>query len=367
MFLFAYFPYFPSDRADIKVNRLHLFNFWQFKDQYIPNPQIRERMRQFCELYVDTSQNVLQTMTIAVIDENYEFAVLTDDQMDDIRKYASGILLTSLGKNSDDCGNFHSCCVSEHFLYFFQEFDLALSYMTYTSGSYVRTKNMASDINKTRFVRPDYVSGTLMHFYDKRLYQAFANAVDAHDATLEYLYTVLDWVKYAFLNSEGYSYESRVVMMATGFEVFFHIPRNDKSKVFAERLEALLGVDGYDIYDEHYNTIQTGLTRTTKMDGAGKVKCYRGNVPINLTVYGWWAREFYDLRSKIVHNGVVQHSDLVNHKDAQYLKVSLRMMLFCFFKLLADKGYVVLHKEADWNSIAIHLEEKDHREIEKSL
>ena len=156
-------------------------------------------------------------------------------------------------------------------------------------------------------------------------------------------------------------------MMATGFEVFFHIPRNDKSKVFAERLEALLGVDGYDIYDEHYNTIQTGLTRTTKMDGAGKVKCYRGNVPINLTVYGWWAREFYDLRSKIVHNGVVQHSDLVNHKDAQYLKVSLRMMLFCFFKLLADKGYVVLHKEADWNSIAIHLEEKDHREIEKSL
>jgi hypothetical protein len=84
---------------------------------------------------------------------------------------------------------------------------------------------------------------------------SFANTIDAHNPSDEYLFKVLDWVKYAFMNADGYSYESRLVMMATAFEVFFHLPRENKTRLLAERLESLLGVDNYDIYDNNYNVI----------------------------------------------------------------------------------------------------------------
>ena len=163
MYLFGYFPYFPSDNADIKVNRLHLFNFWKYKDQYISSPEIRDRIQKFCELYVYSQQRILQTMTIAVIDDTYDFAPLTEPQMADVGKYASAMLLCSVGKNSDNCGNFHSCCISEQFNNYFQEFDLTTDLMTYSSGSYVRHTNMAAQIHKTKFVRPEYIDSVSSH------------------------------------------------------------------------------------------------------------------------------------------------------------------------------------------------------------
>lgn len=155
--------------------------------------------------------------------------------------------------------------------------------------------------------------------------------------------------------------------MATAFEMFFRLPRENKTKLFSEKLESLLRVDSYAVYDKNYNVLQTGLTRTTKTDGRGKTKCHRGNIPINLTVYGWWAREFYNLRSKIVHDGLVQASDLNNHTNSGHLRIALRILLFCFFELLVNKGYYVLDTDPAGNRIALRLEQNDFRKIEKIL
>jgi hypothetical protein len=107
-------------------------------------------------------------------------------------------------------------------------------------------------------------------------------------------------------------------MMATAFEMFFDLPQYGKEEEFARRLESLLQVD------------KMGHATITKPNARGVVK--------TSTIYGWWAREFYALRSKVVHEGTVSKNDLVNAKGAQHLFLALRLLKFCFVRLLEQRG-----------------------------
>src|SRR6266498_1025775 len=66
MFQFSYLPYFPT-AIDKKINRIHIFNFATLKDQYIDNIQIRNRIQQLCEMYVDSNGEPSNQIAIAVI------------------------------------------------------------------------------------------------------------------------------------------------------------------------------------------------------------------------------------------------------------------------------------------------------------
>lgn len=145
--------------------------------------------------------------------------------------------------------------------------------------------------------------------------------IDSHDPTDERVFNALTWVRYAFLNADGYSYESRVVMMATAFEILFDLPRNGKEEEFARRLELLLEVD------------KMGHPAIRKPNSWGALK--------TSTMYGWWAREFYSVRSRIVHEGVVAKSHLVNAKGAQHLLLALKMLKFCLYRLLEKRGFLM--------------------------
>jgi hypothetical protein len=88
MFQFAFFPYFPKDDIDLKINRVHLFNFAKFGESYIPNSDKRKRIDEYASLYVDSAHKRVGNLTIAVIDENYEFGHLTDEQVKDLFRYS---------------------------------------------------------------------------------------------------------------------------------------------------------------------------------------------------------------------------------------------------------------------------------------
>jgi hypothetical protein len=66
MYQFSFLPYFPADDLDLKVNRLHLFNFWNHKNTYIPDADVKQRLERICSFYVDTSLERLDEFTIAV-------------------------------------------------------------------------------------------------------------------------------------------------------------------------------------------------------------------------------------------------------------------------------------------------------------
>src|SRR5262249_14796255 len=149
----------------------------------------------------------------------------------------------------------------------------------------------------------EFIPTVILHTYDDKVFGALANLVDGHNADHQFIVEVLDWVKNAFFNVDNYSYPSRCVMMATAFEALLGLG-DAKTRGFTEGIEALLQVDTLAEYDEDGGPTENNLCRTTKTDANGNVRAYQDGTPINLTVYGWWARKFYDLRSKIVHTGI---------------------------------------------------------------
>jgi hypothetical protein len=195
-------------------------------------------------------------------------------------------------------------------------------------------------------VRPDYIPNA-SGFYDRddELFGAFANMIDAHNADDDYLFTVLNWIKYAYMNADGIMGESRIVMMATAFEMFFKL-NSDKTENFALGLEDLLEVKTMEYQNPTTGATQTGLpfTQQTNPDGSLKTKSAgRGvpRVPIEHCVYGWWARDFYALRSEIVHDGKIDPTRLINSKGNHHFRLALLIFKFCFYKMLINLGYLV--------------------------
>jgi hypothetical protein len=313
---FSLLPYFPALSTDLTVNRVHFFNFAAFKDTYIDSVLLRSRIGEYCALYVDESLEPLLSPTVAVIDSDYSFVPLNDPLLTDLQKYSLALLTCSIGDEQEI-----AMCVSEQFTLLTQNFTLTEDAIAYPTGSFYRVTNWRS-LSTTRLVRPAYVPNeTILYRFEKKLMEGLANMIDLHDPTDERVFKALTWVRYAFLNADGNSYESRVVMMATAFEIFFDLPRNGKEEEFAGRLESLLQVD------------KMGHSMIRKPNARGVMK--------TSTMYGWWARDFYSLRSRIVHEGVVSKNDLVNAKGAQHLLLALKILKFCLYRLLEQRGVLV--------------------------
>lgn len=89
------------------------------------------------------------------------------------------------------------------------------------------------------------------------------------------------------------------------------------------------------------------------------------------TIYGWWARDFYDLRSKIVHGSNIAKQDFGNHNKVEHLKIAVKIMNFCLYRLLEERGYLI-YKESSSEVKAIfkdfnfnrYFAERDLRKVE---
>jgi hypothetical protein len=49
---------------------------------------------------------------------------------------------------------------------------------------------------------------------------SFANMIDTHNNDDDYLFRVLEWFNYSYMNVEGFSYYNRIVLLATAYEIF---------------------------------------------------------------------------------------------------------------------------------------------------
>jgi hypothetical protein len=264
MSLFAFLPYFPKENFDEKISRVHLFNL-SLGEDYITDEGIRNRIEQYASLYVDANNNQGTTFTIAVIDDNYGFETLSDKQLLDLSRYAVALLFCNVVNNAEN-----RVCVSEQFTLLFQPFTLPTDnaaendFITYQTGSFYRVLNTYS-LNSARFVRPAFVPNyNLFYRHDKKLLSGLAKLIDSGDPNDDKYFRALDWVRYAHLNAEGFSAESRIVMLATAFEVFFELPKHGKTKAYVDALEGLLKVDKMSVEDENGKAVRVGLPGITK-------------------------------------------------------------------------------------------------------
>lgn len=123
----------------------------------------------------------------------------------------------------------------------------------------------------------------------------------------ERLFRSLEWFRLAHTESEQISDLSKVVMVATGFEILLKFPQNGKRRYFVEYMER--------------NISSADFNRGIRTNHKGK--------DFDMSLAACWAWDFYDLRSKIVHGEAVPYSELIFRDWITHLIVSDLVFLEC--------------------------------------
>jgi hypothetical protein len=102
------------------------------------------------------------------------------------------------------------------------------------------------------------------------------------------LFRAFEWFRFAHTESTAVSWVHKVVMMVTAFEILLQFPERGQTAYFAEQIEKRCRLkDSY----------------TAKRTDAKGVEW-------EASLAAWWARDFYDLRSKIVHGDPIEYKAL---------------------------------------------------------
>ena len=122
--------------------------------------------------------------------------------------------------------------------------------------------------------------------------------------------------------NEEVSYPSKIVMMATAFEILFNLPNYGKGKKFTKKVEDCI----------RKSTAKT-LIEEIRTDEEKK--------NTNRTRAGWWAWDFYQLRNGAVHGNAISPSDLIYKENwITYPIVADLVYLVCVENLLIKNNCI---------------------------
>ncbi len=334
---FTFFPYFPSSNFDLEIGRIHLFNFWKYKDKYIEDDAIKVILEKICTMYRKSDLELANNLTVCIWDGDYTFKKLTIEEIDVIHKYALSLLFCSVVKNSEQ-----GCCSSEHFHFKGLEFDYNVeSHINYSAGSFFGYSKYVGDMNVKKFVAPEYVEVPIYYNYDEQLFESLIKLINSGDPQEVIIFQALNWVRNSCMNFDHFNNESRAVMIATTFEIFFDLPDHLKAVEFAERLEKCLRTEEMMTKDEEGNDVK-GMPSVLKKTVQKKKEKEK---EISFSVYGKWAIDFYELRNEIVHEGKITTANWVTSKGKRHIDIALLMMQFCLYRVLAQKGFLIYSSE----------------------
>ncbi len=163
-------------------------------------------------------------------------------------------------------------------------------------------------IGEITFPKPLATGGTFGD-PDKELVKGFDSCFTPEFpvAVRERFSQALEWFRMSHAEGSDVSALSKVVMMATAFEILLHFPRQEKRKYFVEYMEKHVASDKF---HKDNRTAQNGKT-------------------FPLSLGGCWAWDFYELRSRIVHGDQVPATDLIYRGWLTHLIVADLVFLEC--------------------------------------
>ena len=106
--------------------------------------------------------------------------------------------------------------------------------------------------------------------------------------------------------------------MATAFEALLGFPEQDKSRFFAATVNRYIPPNS--------------LPTTSLLWGHGRASGVTENA------VGWWCREFYNLRNRIVRGEEIGETDLRNARGEEHIRIALSLFEECIWGLLVELG-----------------------------
>lgn len=297
-------PWYPDPRVNKTVGGFHIWNWWQYRDQMVANANVRGYLDRYFSLFVQANSD--RELRIAVISRVDRPCI--PEAHDFSEKVFSHFVFAVMACHLFDLpyqpvGGWMACS-SDNFAAFHKEFDPMnkTQLPSFLYGSYVKTTVVGS-WEHLRFTTPQYMPGPSPSPCEDDLLARLSTLCVGESEQTERLFRSLGWINLAFANYDGLRPDVRIVAMVTAFEILLDFPGEEKGRYFAETMNQLLPP----------NTLPT----TTKPWG-------RRGTPVTDNDVGWWCREFYDLRSKIVHGEVIRREDgYYQSTGVEHLRIGL--------------------------------------------
>lgn len=318
-YLQACFMPWASVEKEIKLGPV---TFWPFSTQAmerVGDKATREHLGKCFRRYIDHQGRPVSTVTVCSHGTS-DFRQLTPVEVAETRAAVDALIFSIIcpATKVAVCANNESMGPpgAERYQLFVQNFRPGDDHVAVRAGSALSGGWKISDIS---FQQP-WGLGGVFGLPNSELLGGFSNLFDTAfpvDAR-ERLLRSLEWFRFAHTESDEVSGFSRIVMMATAFEIVLDVPIvQDKSGWIADEVASRCAA--VESIQETRNNNKAPQTRPK---------------------IGWWAWDFYKLRNAIVHGDIVKPERLRYHAPGRDWLTQLIVADLVFWECVTRQLYV---------------------------
>jgi hypothetical protein len=312
---FSSLPYI-SIKEEIRIGEVILWSFYKNKDSYIKKETIKNQVEKFLKQYIHNSKDKepIEGITMVSYGSPNNFKRLTRKQNLELIDSVTMLCFCSLIRNKSWDG-----VSSDDFYLVRQNFIPGNNGIAPTSGSIIQRMDSGWDIDDVLFITPFYINKGCGLNYHKDILSALIKLQQDNNQQEVYLRILesIRWVNYSYTNVDNFNYASRIVMMSTAFEILlggFH--------------------DRYEFIGKIKPLIYNSLDSTKRMCSSRTLVWKGKKQNVTLSLKEWWAYEFYDLRSRIVHGEKTKVKDFLNRYGKAYFLLAIKFFEECLKKTL---------------------------------
>lgn len=303
-------------KKSIKLGPITFWPYYIEANQRVRDLEIKTHFDKYFKSYVDHQGKPVNTITVCS-HGNVDFRSLGDSEYHDLRNTVDILIFIAIAPQVKNavCANNKSWGPpsSDVFELVTQNFRPGDDYIAVKAGSLLSGGWRVGEI---AFPKPWATGGGLWRLEEELiegLDKCFSVGFPAD--VRERLFRSLEWFRVAHSEGSQVSELSKLVMMATAFEILLQFPREGKRKHFVDYMEKYVASN--DFYRDN-RTTDKGKTFT-------------------LSLAGCWAWDFYELRSGIVHGDSIPLQDLIYRGWITHLIVADLVFLECVKRALFDK------------------------------
>ena len=278
--------------SELQIGPITFWSYQTTAKTKLSDRSIRDHLDRYFACYVDHAGKAARTAVVCTY-KRKEFGDLSQKEASQVRMAVDALLFLIISDATK-----HSVCnnnrtmgppSADRFELIAQDFQPGNDDISVRAGS---VRSSGWKIGTISFPMPWCMGGSF-GLPNQELVEGFTKAFKRefpHDLRNR-LFRSLEWFRYAHTESDVVSPLSKVVMMATAFEIILNVPNTRSKKIWiAEQIEKRCA----------------GPRSLKKTRRYGKGKAF------TRPKIAWWAHDFYDLRNFIVHG------DPINRRRLQH-------------------------------------------------
>lgn len=277
----VYFMPWAGINKELKIGPVTFWPFWKMAEKKFSNELVKNYLRRYFKSYVNHQAKPVDSVTICTYN-NDNLRKFINEESKIIREAIDILIFSTIcpATQTAVCANNNSIGPpsADRYQLYIQNFQLEDDDIAIQAGSVICG---GWKIGEIIFPQPWHMGGAcaspkadLLKGFSK----VFNNKFDIN--TRERLLRSLEWFRLAHTESDQISVLSKVVMMATAFEILLQVPNTQNKKGWiAEEFDKKCG----------------------SSEPIKETREYKKGKPLNYTKIGWWGWDFYNLRNSIVH------------------------------------------------------------------